>query len=62
VIGWSEEDHPSTVSIGVVSITPSGGMDWHQLVRAADKALYAAKAAGRNCCVLAKMPGLSLAA
>jgi diguanylate cyclase (GGDEF)-like protein len=62
VIGWSEEDHPSTVSIGVASITPSGGMDWHQLVRAADKALYAAKAAGRNCCVLAKMPGLSLAA
>jgi len=62
VIGWSEEDHPSTVSIGVASITPSGGMDWHQLVRAADKALYAAKGAGRNCCVLAKMPGLSLAA
>jgi diguanylate cyclase (GGDEF)-like protein len=62
VIGWSEEDHPSTVSIGVASITPSEGMDWHQLVRAADKALYAAKAAGRNCCVIAKMPGLSLAA
>jgi diguanylate cyclase (GGDEF)-like protein len=62
VIGWSEENHPSTVSIGVASITPSGGMDWHQLVRAADKALYAAKAAGRNCCVIAKMPGLWLAA
>jgi diguanylate cyclase (GGDEF)-like protein len=62
VIGWSEEDHPSTVSIGVASITPSEGMDWHQLVRAADKALYAAKAAGRNCCVIAKMPGLSLVA
>jgi diguanylate cyclase (GGDEF)-like protein len=62
VIGWSEEDHPLTVSIGVASITPSAGMDWHQLVRAADKALYAAKAAGRNCCVIAKMPGLSLAA
>src|SRR6516164_8335450 len=62
VIGWSEEGHPSTVSIGVASITPSGGMDWHQLVRAADKALYAAKAAGRNCCVIAKIPGLSLAA
>ena len=62
VIGWSEENHPSTVSIGVASITPSGGMDWNQLVRAADKALYAAKAAGRNCCVIAKMPDLSLAA
>jgi diguanylate cyclase (GGDEF)-like protein len=62
VIGWSEEGHPSTVSIGVATITPSAGMDWHQLVRAADKALYAAKAAGRNCCVIAKIPGLSLAA
>ena len=62
VIGWSQDEHPSTVSIGVASITPSGGMDWHQLVYAADKALYAAKGAGRNCCVIAKMPGLSLAA
>jgi diguanylate cyclase (GGDEF)-like protein len=62
VMGWSEEEHPSTVSVGIASITPSVGMDWHQLVHAADKALYAAKGAGRNCCVAAKMPGLSLVA
>jgi diguanylate cyclase (GGDEF)-like protein len=59
---WSEEQHPSTVSIGIASITPSAGMDWPQLVHAADKALYAAKASGRNCCVIAKTPGLSLVA
>ncbi len=62
VIGWSAEAHLSTVSIGVASTTPSGGMDWPQLVHAADKALYAAKAAGRNRCVIAKMPNLSLVA
>jgi diguanylate cyclase (GGDEF)-like protein len=62
VIGWSERDNPSTVSIGIASTTPSGGMDWPQLVHAADKALYAAKAAGRNRCVIADMPGLSLVA
>jgi diguanylate cyclase (GGDEF)-like protein len=62
VMGWSEEEPPSTVSVGIASITPSVGMDWHQLVHAADKALYAAKGAGRNCCVIAKMPSLSLVA
>ena len=62
VICWSEEAHPSTVSIGIASTTPSGGMDWPQLVSAADKALYAAKAAGRNRSVIVKMPGLSLVA
>jgi diguanylate cyclase (GGDEF)-like protein len=62
VISWSEEAHLSTVSIGVASTTPSGGMDWLQLVHAADNALYAAKAAGRNRCVIAKMMNLSLAA
>jgi diguanylate cyclase (GGDEF)-like protein len=62
VIGWSEQDNPSTVSIGIASTTPSAGMDWPQLVHAADKALYAAKADGRNRCVIAKMPGLSLVA
>jgi diguanylate cyclase (GGDEF)-like protein len=62
VEGWSDDATPSTVSIGIASITPEAGLDWPQFVHAADKALYAAKASGRNCCVLAEMPGLSLAA
>jgi len=59
---WSDDATVSTVSIGIAGATPSAGMDWHQFVAAADKALYAAKAAGRNRCVLARGPGLSLAA
>jgi diguanylate cyclase (GGDEF)-like protein len=62
VQGWADDATISTVSIGIAGVTPSAGMDWHQFVDAADKALYAAKAAGRNCCVLARGPGLSLAA
>ena len=62
VEGWSDDTTTSTVSIGIASITPEAGFDWPQFVHAADKALYAAKASGRNCCVLASMPGLSLAA
>jgi diguanylate cyclase (GGDEF)-like protein len=61
VQGWSDEATPSTVSIGVASMIPTAGLDWQQFVHAADKALYAAKASGRNRCVLA-MPALSLAA
>jgi diguanylate cyclase (GGDEF)-like protein len=53
VQGWSDEEAPSTVSIGIASVTPSAAMDWPQFVHAADKALYAAKAAGRNRCALA---------
>jgi len=62
VQGWSDEPIVSTVSIGIASLTPTAAMDWAQFVNAADKALYAAKAAGRNCCVLAQMPVLSLVA
>jgi diguanylate cyclase (GGDEF)-like protein len=62
VQGWSDDPVISTVSVGIASVTPTVGMDWPALVNAADKALYAAKAAGRNCCVLAPMPAVSLAA
>jgi diguanylate cyclase (GGDEF)-like protein len=62
VEGWSDDAKPCTVSIGIASVTPSAAFDWPPFVHAADKALYAAKASGRNCCVLASLPGLSLAA
>jgi diguanylate cyclase (GGDEF)-like protein len=62
VQGWSDEPVMSTVSVGIASVTPSQALDWAAFVHAADKALYAAKAAGRNCCVMAPMPVLSLVA
>jgi diguanylate cyclase (GGDEF)-like protein len=62
VMGWSDDATASTVSIGIASAVPNAGADWPQLVHAADKALYAAKAAGRNRCVLAETPALSLVA
>ena len=62
VQGWAGDATISTVSIGIAGVTPSAGMDWHQFINAADRALYAAKAAGRNRCALANGSGLSLAA
>jgi diguanylate cyclase (GGDEF)-like protein len=62
VEGWLDEGKPVTVSIGVASMQPIAGVDWPQFVGAADKALYAAKASGRNCCVLVTSPALPLAA
>ncbi len=59
---WSEDPSVTTVSIGVASMTPSAAMDWSGLIGAADKALYAAKANGRNQTVLASLPKLSLVA
>jgi diguanylate cyclase (GGDEF)-like protein len=62
VQGWSDDATVSTVSIGIASTVPTPAMDWASFVNAADKALYAAKAEGRNCCMLAPTPAISLAA
>jgi len=59
---WSGEPMVTTVSIGVASLTPAPAMQWSELLRAADEALYLAKANGRNRSVLASPPKLTLVA
>jgi diguanylate cyclase (GGDEF)-like protein len=60
--GWSDGPTVATLSIGVASMIPSTSTDWAVLLKAADNALYGAKANGRNLCVLASIPKLSLVA
>jgi diguanylate cyclase (GGDEF)-like protein len=59
---WCGESAITTVSIGVASLVPGGATDWSRLVKAADHALYAAKASGRNRCELAGVSNLPLVA
>jgi diguanylate cyclase (GGDEF)-like protein len=59
---WSGEPQGTTVSIGVASLRPAATTDWSELLSAADKALYAAKAQGRNRSVVASIPKLTLVA
>ena len=59
---WCGETAITTVSIGVASMVPDANSEWTAIVTAADRALYAAKADGRNCSVLASVPKLALVA
>jgi len=49
----AEHGRPLTVSVGVASLVPDSRLTSTALVAAADRALYSAKAAGRNCLEIA---------
>jgi diguanylate cyclase (GGDEF)-like protein len=59
---WAADPRVTTVSIGVASMAPAASLSWSDLIEAADRALYAAKANGRNQSVLAAIPQLALVA
>jgi diguanylate cyclase (GGDEF)-like protein len=59
---WCGETATTTVSIGVASMIPEADTDWAEIVKRADRALYAAKEGGRNRSVLSGPSKLSLVA
>ena len=66
-VAWEGQRIPVTISLGCASAEP-GADDrdsplafFESLVRQADEALYAAKAAGRNCCVASGYPAKTTA-
>jgi diguanylate cyclase (GGDEF)-like protein len=51
---------PVTASVGVLSSRQWESLPAEDILRGVDAALYAAKAAGRNCCRLATPAGVEL--